>query len=76
MSSPGFVFAYAINSAIDFTGTAGPTTITNGVDATRLTGAKSFKLSYGIFGSSAGLIVSGPGEPSRIVYPSGAAFAA
>ena len=63
LSSPGFDFASATRSAIDFTGSAAGTTATSGVTTTRATGTKSRAGSNARFLYSAGLALSMPRFP-------------
>ncbi len=56
-----------MSSCTDFTGSAGFTTSTFGTPATRMTGAKSFTWSYGIFSYRLGLIACVPTVPISIV---------
>jgi hypothetical protein len=61
--APGLSFASLINSATVFAGTEGCATSTFGTPATRMTGAKSFAASYGIFAYRLGLIACVPTVP-------------
>src|ERR1700687_3428693 len=74
-SEPGFSLASAMSSRTLFAGSSGGTTSTLVIEATKITGSKSFAASYVMFGYSALLIDITPVGAISSVYPSGAARA-
>ena len=67
LTSPGWAFAYAINSGTVFTGSVLVTNSTKAEDATSVTGAKSLATSYVRSFTSAGVMLKLPIVPMKTV---------